>query len=70
MSVNVAAIRGLRLGESLTVSMPDYKACISAKNLVGYVKFAYPREGETYKTHIDRETFEFTVMVISKNEEV
>lgn len=68
MSVNVAKLRELRLGDSLTVSMPDYKACISAKNLVGYVKFAYPREGETYKTHIDRETFEFTVMVVASSE--
>ena len=66
MTINVTTLRGLRLGESLTVNMPDYKACISAKNLVGYVKFAYPREGETYKTHINRETFEFTVMVTTK----
>lgn len=66
MTINVSTLRSLGLGESLTVSMPDYKACVSAKNLVGYVKFAYPREGMTYKTHIDRDTFEFTVMVVTK----
>lgn len=49
----------------LEVTLPDYKACISAKNLVTYTKNMYPREdGMTYTCSINRDTHTIIIKVI------
>lgn len=50
---------------TLEVTLPDYKACMSAKNLVTYTKNMYPREdGLTYTCSIDRDTHTITIKVV------
>lgn len=44
--IQVKDIRRIGKGGSITVELPSYLACISAKNTVGYVKKAYPREDD------------------------
>lgn len=52
----------------LSVTLPDYKACISAKNLVTYTKNMYPRDdGLTYTCSINRETNTITIRTVDKN---
>ena len=49
----------------LEVTLPDYKACMSAKNLVTYTKNMYPRlDGLTYTCSIDRDTHTITIKVV------
>lgn len=51
----------------LKVTLPDYKACMSAKNLVTYTKNMYPRkDGLTYTISIDRDTSTITISTIDK----
>ena len=51
----------------LELTLPDYKACMSAKNLVTYTKNMYPREdGLTYTCSINRDTHTITIRVIDK----
>jgi len=51
----------------LEVTLPDYKACMSAKNLVTYTKNMYPREdGLTYTISIDRDTNTISISTIDK----
>ena len=51
----------------LEVTLPDYGACISAKNLLTYVKNRYPREdGLTYTCSIFRDTNTVRISVIDK----
>ncbi len=51
----------------LEVTLPDYKACMSAKNLVTYTKNMYPREdGLTYKCSINRDTHTITIETVDK----
>lgn len=50
---------------TLEVKLPDYKSCVSAKNLVTYTKNMYPREdGLTYTCSIDRNTSTITIKVV------
>lgn len=52
----------------LSVTLPDYKACMSAKNLVTYTKNMYPRDdGLTYTCSINRETNTITIRTVDKN---
>lgn len=52
---------------TLEVKLPDYKACMSAKNLVTYTKNMYPREdGLTYSCSINRDTHTITIKVVDK----
>lgn len=52
---------------TLEVTLPDYKACMSAKNLVTYTKNMYPREdGLTYSCSINRDTNTITIRVVDK----
>lgn len=54
---------------TLEVTLPDYKACISAKNLVTYTKNMYPREdGMTYTCSINRKTNTITISVVDPNQ--
>ena len=51
--VSVNDIRAIGANGSITIELPDYLTCVSAKNTVGYVKKAYPREdGLKYYTSI------------------
>lgn len=64
--ISTTDIQGIGVGGSLEVKMPDYKSCISAKNLVTYTKNMYPREdGMTYTCSINRDTFTITIKVVS-----
>jgi hypothetical protein len=52
---------------TLEVKLPDYKACMSAKNLVTYTKNMYPREDWlTYSCSINRDTHTITIKVVDK----
>jgi hypothetical protein len=58
-------IQGIGKNGMLVVTLPDYKACMSAKNLVTYTKNMYPREdGMTYTCSINRETSTITIKVV------
>ena len=51
----------------LEVTLPDYKACMSAKNLVTYTKNMYPREdGLTYSCSINRGTNTITIKTVDR----
>jgi len=55
--IQVSDIKNIGKGGSITVELPSYLACISAKNTVGYVKKAYPRpDGCVYYCRIDGHT--------------
>ena len=59
-------IQGIGKGGTLEVTLPDYKACMSAKNLVTYTKNMYPREdGMTYTCSINRDTHTIIIKVVS-----
>lgn len=50
----------------LVVTLPDYAACESAKNLVTRAKSRHPRpDGLTYTTSIDKKTNTITIEVVS-----
>ena len=56
-------------GGTLEVTLPDYKACMSAKNLVTYTKNMYPREdGMTYTCSINRDTHTIIIKVVSPDD--
>lgn len=60
-------IQGIGRYGTLEVTLPSYKACMSAKNLVTYTKNMYPREdGLTYSCSIDRDTNTITIRTIDK----
>lgn len=59
-------IQSIGKGGTLEVTLPDYKACMSAKNLVTYTKNMYPREdGMTYTCSINRDTHTIIIKVVS-----
>lgn len=59
-------IQSIGKGGTLEVTLPDYKACMSAKNLVTYTKNMYPREdGMTYTCSINRYTHTIIIKVVS-----
>lgn len=67
--VSTFDINAIGTGGSLTVTLPDYKAIESVKNLVSRAKAAYPREdGMTYTTKVDRATNTITISVVSPDE--
>ncbi len=58
-------IQSIGKGGALEVTLPDYKACMSAKNLVTYTKNMYPREdGMTYTCSINRDSHTITIKVV------
>lgn len=60
-------IQGIGKYGTLIVTLPDYKACMSAKNLVTYTKNMYPREdGLTYSCSINRDTCTITIRTVDK----
>ena len=49
----------------LVVTLPDYAACESAKNLVTRAKARHPRpDGLTYTTSVDKKTNTITIEVV------
>ena len=65
--IGVDDVRRIGKDGSLSVQLPNYKACVSAKNLVSYVKKAYPREdGLTYTRSVDCVTNTITIKTIEK----
>ena len=65
--ISTSDIRSIGSGGLLEVKLPDYKSCMSAKNLVTYTKNMYPREDRmTYSCSINRETNTITIRVVDK----
>ena len=66
--ISTSDIQSIGRYGTLSVTLPDYKACMSAKNLVTYTKNMYPRDdGLTYTCSINRETNTITIRTIDKN---
>lgn len=62
-------IQSIGVGGALEVTLPDYKACMSAKNLVTYTKNMYPREdGMTYTCSINRESNTIIIKVVEPDD--
>lgn len=62
-------IQSIGVGGTLEVTLPDYKACMSAKNLVTYTKNMYPREdGMTYTCSINRESNTIIIKVVEPDD--
>ena len=57
--IQVSDIRSIGVGGSITVELPNYLACVSAKNTVGYVKKAYPRADGLINSQIKQLVFPF-----------
>lgn len=65
--IRVSDIRSIGVGGSITVELPSYLACVSAKNTVGYVKKAYPRtDGCIYYCRINGSTITIGVAEAEK----
>lgn len=65
--ISSSDIRSIGTYGVLEVTLPDYKACMSAKNLVTYTKNMYPREdGLTYSCNINRDTHTITIKTVDK----
>lgn len=65
-TITVEDLRNL-VGRKLVVQMPDYKATVSARNVVSYVRRAYPLPAEyDYETSTDTLTNTFTVRIVNK----
>ena len=64
MKVTVEDIKSIPANGVFRVKLDSYAACLSAKNIVQYVKNMYKREdGMTYRTSIDKNSFTFTAIV-------
>lgn len=71
-NISTKDIRNIGKYGALVVRPPDYKACMSVKNLVIYTKNMYPREdGLTYTCSISRDentiTITITIRTIDKH---
>lgn len=67
--ISVDDIKRIGRDGSLSVRLPSYAACVSAKNIVTYVKKAYPREdGLTYTCSIDCDTNTIVIKTIEKKD--
>jgi len=67
--ISTGDIQNIGKNGVLEVTLPDYKACMSAKNLVTYTKNMYPREdGMTYTVSINRNTNTIRIEVVSPEE--
>lgn len=63
--VTIEDIRNIGYGGKLIVRLPDYAACVSAKNLVSHVRKMYPREdGKYYFCSVDSKTNTVEISVI------
>ena len=65
--ISVDDVKRIGKDGSLSVRLPSYAACVSAKNIVTYVKKAYPREdGLTYTCSIDCDTNTIVIKTVKK----
>jgi hypothetical protein len=65
--IGVDDVRRIGKDGSLSVRLPNYAACVSAKNIVTYVKKAYPREdGLTYTCSINCDTNTIVIKTVKK----
>ena len=65
--ISSSDIRSIGKNGILEVTLPDYKACMSAKNLVTYTKNMYPRDdGLTYSCSINRDTHTITIKTVDR----
>lgn len=65
-TISVEDLKNL-VDRKLVVQMPDFKATVSARNLVSYMRKAYPLPSNLdYATSTDTESNVFTVSVIDK----
>lgn len=63
--VSTSDIKNIGSYGKLVVTLPDYAACETAKNLVTRAKSRYPRQdGLTYTTSIDKATNTITIEVV------
>jgi hypothetical protein len=63
--VSTSDINNIGSFGKLVVTLPDYAACETAKNLVTRAKSRYPRQdGLTYTTSIDKATNTITIEVV------
>jgi len=63
--ISIYDIMSIGKGGSLSVTLPSYVSCVTARNLVQYVRNAYPREdGMTYSTTTDKKTNTITISVV------
>lgn len=67
--ISTKDIQSIGKGGTLEVTLPDYKACVSAKNLVTYTKNMYPREdGMTYTCSINSDTHTIIIKVVEPDD--
>lgn len=67
--VTIEDIRNIGYGGKLRVQLPDYAACVSAKNLVSHVRKMYPREdGKYYFCSVDSKNNTVEISVIDAPE--
>lgn len=67
--ISTTDIQSIGKNGTLEVTLPDYKSCMSAKNIVTYTKNMYPRkDGMTYTCSINRDTHTITIRVVEKTE--
>lgn len=63
--VSTSDIKNIGSFGKLVVTLPDYAACETAKNLVTRAKSRHPRQdGLTYTTSIDKATNTITIEVV------
>lgn len=67
-TITVEDLKNL-VDRKLSVQMPDFKATVSARNLVSYMRKAYPLPSNLdYVTSTDTDTNVFTVSIVNKFE--
>lgn len=67
--ISVEDIKNIGYGGKLKVELPDYAACVSAKNLVSHVRKMHPREdGKYYFCSVDSKTNTVEISVIDAPE--
>lgn len=65
--VTVEDIKAIGPNQRLRVTLPDFGATVSTRNLVAYVRNRYPREdGLTYLTSTDRGTNTIDIFTTKK----
>ena len=63
--ISVEDIKNIGYGGKLKVVLPDYAACVSAKNLVSHVRKMYPLPaGQRYFCSVDSKTFTVEISVV------
>lgn len=65
--ITIEDIKAIGTGQRLRITLPDFGACVTTRNLVAYVRNRYPREdGMTYLTSTDRSTNTIEIFTAKK----